>query len=58
LNVDHLVVILIVTGKRIFIVIVLKGIVMLIVDEHTAIVESRSQSGIQVSGLVALQLIN
>jgi hypothetical protein len=51
MNVDHLVVILTVIEIRIVIEIVLKEIVMLIVDEHTVIVERRSQNGFQVSEL-------
>lgn len=53
-NVDHLVVILTVTGIRIAIVIVPKEIVMLIADEHTVIAEKRSQNGFQVSVLKLL----
>jgi len=53
-NVEHLVVILTVTGIRIAIVIVPKEIVMLIADEHTVIAEKRSQNGFQVSVLKLL----
>jgi hypothetical protein len=54
MNVDHLVVILTVTGIRIAIAIVPKEIVMPIADEHTVIAEKRSQSGFQVSVLKLL----
>jgi hypothetical protein len=54
MNVGHLVVSLTVTEIRIVIEIVLKEIVTLIVDEHTVIVERRSQNGFQVSGLKLL----
>jgi hypothetical protein len=48
MNVDHLVVILTVTGIRIAIAIVPKEIVTPIADEHTVIAEKRSQNGFQV----------
>jgi hypothetical protein len=51
MNVGRVVVSLTVTEIRIVIEIVPKEIVMLIVDEHTVIVERRSQNGFQVSGL-------
>ena len=54
MNVDHLVVILTVTGIRIAIAIVLKEIVTLIADERTVIAEKRSQNGFQVSVLKLL----
>lgn len=54
MNVDHLVVILTVTGIRIAIAIVPKEIVTLIADEHTVIAEKRSQNGFQVSVLKLL----